>query len=152
MLTRGVRPHLHPQTQSSGLVWGRLSPPAPARSVVLPSWWLVCRGRRSVGEVPESARGRTRGRLPPYPWTTGRTDSNVPAPAGCWVQHVHYCLSRWDCPKKHSRNRSSGGGGGPLCPMAQGHGEQQAGPPGPSESFSGPRGAIESGKRTARTP
>ncbi len=38
--------------------------------------------------MPRTARdSRTRGRRPPGPGSM-----NVPAPAGCWAQHVHNCL------------------------------------------------------------
>jgi hypothetical protein len=33
MLLRGLEPHLHPRTESSGVVWGGPSPPALARGV-----------------------------------------------------------------------------------------------------------------------
>ena len=44
MLLRGVGPHSHPRTESSGVVWGRPSPPA------LGSWrrGAMCRSRRGA--------------------------------------------------------------------------------------------------------
>jgi hypothetical protein len=65
-LPRGIEPHFHPRTESSGVVWGRPSPPALDSRVGLPS--RSSRGlltREGVDDVP-GRRGacRTRGRTP----------------------------------------------------------------------------------------
>ena len=72
MLLRGVGPHLHPRTESSGVVWGRPSPPALDSS------------RR--GAMCRSRRGACRGRrcpLEPWPSVDRAPRSNSPAPAVC---------------------------------------------------------------------
>ena len=117
MLPRGVGPHLRPQTESSGVVWGRPSPPEPAHAVGALLLVAQRAGRRRSRRCRwRRGAGRTRSRRPPDP-----RSMNVPAPARCWAQHVHNCLSGgdrprwWCCPN-------------PLCPMARGRAGQQAGP------------------------
>ncbi len=87
-LLRGFEPHLHPQTESSGVVWGRPSPPAliVASGALLEGLERITRGlsrHRTIEGLVEPARG-----LPsPGPWA--RSDEVAPrsygrvVPAGC---------------------------------------------------------------------
>ena len=85
MLLRGFGPHLHPRLESSGVVWGRPSPPALGSAESgLPS--CSSRGLSYHGGV-----GRTRGSpnttSAPVPIRSPPVEVaprwNVPAPAGC---------------------------------------------------------------------
>jgi hypothetical protein len=78
MLPRGVGPHLRSQTESSGVVWGRPSPPDPAHAA--PDG--LRNGAREGVDDAEGGEGlavlvREVGRRPPDP-----RPMNVPGPAG----------------------------------------------------------------------
>ena len=85
MLLRGFGPHLHPRLESSGVVWGRPSPPAlslPSRGFALA--WLEGLvepwGSRSDEGLVERDVGPVPIRSPPVDVAPRL---NVPAPAGC---------------------------------------------------------------------
>ena len=101
MLLRGVGPHLHPLTESSGVVWGRPSPPALDSS------------RR--GAMCRSRRGACRGRrcpLEPWPPVDRAPRSNSPAPAGC-------CASKSTNAERAMAVRLARTGAGPVATRAQ---------------------------------
>ena len=156
-LLRGIEPHFHPRTESSGVVWGRPSPPAldscrwvrlrVARRSRLPGW-AMCRSLRGAC--------RTRGRRSPPALRGPPVDrahrSNVPAPAGCYGWHIHECRSGEVC----TRRVGPGGVGtaGSSAPWRGAVWSGGTGPAalGPSESGTGARGPPDRGRdRGVRT-
>ena len=102
MLLRGVGPHSHPRTESSGVVWGRPSPPALDSS------------RR--GAMCRSRRGACRGRrcpLEPWPPVDRAPRSNSPAPAGC-------CASKSTNAERSMAVRLARTGAGPVVLVLRG--------------------------------
>jgi hypothetical protein len=74
------------------------------------------RVRVGVDEVPESGWGsRTRSRSPQLVRSVTVAPAwNVPAPVGCWIQHVHNCL--WGGVAHPGTSPTVEMVSGPLCP------------------------------------
>jgi hypothetical protein len=104
MLLRGFEPHLHPRTESSGVVWGGPSPPVLARRVGCPlSRGLRWRRPRGAGSSrwggDESSPGPRHHARSVGVGTCGSLDQNA----------VTYpdCLRLW-CPVWHVHNWHNG--------------------------------------------